>query len=74
MTRLILTFPTLFKVLAADKLLQGKVHCRTTPTPAGLSADICGVAIELLNRGQQDSALDLLRNNDLPPAGIHEVN
>jgi hypothetical protein len=73
MNRLILTFPTLFKVLAADKLLQGKVHCRTTPTPAGLSADICGVAIELLNRGQQENALELLRAHDLAPSGMHEV-
>lgn len=73
MSRLILTFPTLFQVLAADKSLSGKVACRPTPTPQGLSTDICGISLELLNRGQLDEALAILVEKALPPKGVHEL-
>jgi len=70
---LILTFPTLFKVLAADKLLRQQVSCRPTPTPQGLSSDICGVSVELLDRSQLTRALALLKADGNPPSGQHEV-
>ena len=73
MTRLILTFETLFKVLAADKLLRTKVSCRPTPTPAGLSSSICGMSLELLDAAQHEVALSSLRNAGLEPSGIHEI-
>ncbi|MBX9770348.1 MAG: DUF3343 domain-containing protein, partial [Candidatus Obscuribacterales bacterium] len=54
MPRLILTFPTMFDVLAADKLLRTKFNCRPTPTPPGLSTSICGMSLELLNPEERD--------------------
>jgi hypothetical protein len=74
MSRLILTFPTLTQVLAADKMLRDHVQCRPTPTPAGLSADICGVSIELLEQQQKQQALSILEEAQLKPSGIHELN
>lgn len=74
MSRLILTFDTLFQVLSADKILRGKVRCRTTPTPPGLSASICGVSIELLDRNQLPLTIELLEEHSLSPSGVHEIN
>jgi hypothetical protein len=74
MSRLILTFPTLFQVLAADKLLRGsRIVCRPTPTPQGLSADICGVSVELLDPSQLEQARKALADNQLPAKGEHQV-
>ena len=74
MTRLIMTFETLFQVLAADKALKGKVSSRPTPTPPGLSAAICGMSIEILEPEQKELALKHLANASLTPAGIHDVD
>jgi hypothetical protein len=73
MSRLILTFPTLFQVLAADKALQGRVNFRPTPTPPGLSADICGMSIELLHFDDKHNALTALSECNLEPSGVHEI-
>lgn len=73
MSRLILTFETLFQVLAADKALREQVSCRPTPTPPGLSTAICGVSIELLNQTQRDDALQLLGSKNLSPSGVHQL-
>lgn len=73
MTRLILTFNTLFQVLAADKALRPQVACRTTPTPPGLSTAICGMSIELLEPKQKEQALLALQQASLKPSGIHQV-
>lgn len=73
MTRLILTFETVFQVLSADKLLRDRVDCRTVPTPAGLSSSICGISIELLNHSQEENALSVLENGRLCPKGIHRI-
>jgi hypothetical protein len=73
MSRLILTFPTLFQVLAADKALRGQVDCRPTPTPQGLSTDICSVSLELLAPDQLDQALKILAQHSLQPKGTHKV-
>ena len=74
MSRLILTFETLFLVLAADKLLKSQVRCRPTPTPAGLSASICGMSIELLESDRVDFALALLHEAENDPAGVHQID
>lgn len=73
MTRLILTFETVFQVLAADKLLKSEINCRTVPTPSGLSSSICGISIELLDHCQESQALKSLENGQLPPKGVHHI-
>lgn len=73
MSRIILTFETLFKVLAADKALREHVSCRPTPTPAGLSTAVCGVSLELLDQSQRDQALKRLADNNLAPNGLHDL-
>ena len=73
MSRLILTFPTLPRVLAADKTLRDRIDCRPTPTPSGLSADICSISLELLDQAQRQQALDILNAAALPPSGVHEI-
>lgn len=74
MTRLILTFETVFQVLAADKLLKERFQCRTVPTPAGLSTSICGISIELLQAGQEKEALSCLESDKLSPSGVYHVH
>lgn len=74
MTRVILTFETLFQVLAADRALRGKFHTRPTPTPPGLSTSICGMSLELLEPGEQELALEHLAEASLNPAGVHQVD
>lgn len=73
MTRLILTFETLFQVLAAEKLLKDRFKCRTTPTPAGLTTSICGISLELLEPSRKEEALQNLEQENLNPIGMHEV-
>jgi len=77
MARVILTFETLHKVLAADKALRAdrtnSFKCRPTPTPPGLSESICGMSIELLEPARKDELLHFLQENDLAPKGVHEV-
>lgn len=73
MSRLILTFESLFQVLAADKALREHVDCRATPTPSGLSTSICGVSLELLDPQEKDTALSILEQQKLCPHGIHEI-
>lgn len=74
MSRIILTFETLFQVLAADKLLRSYVSCRPTPTPPGLTTAVCGVSLELLDQKQRDEAVQRLQDQNLAPSGIHELN
>ncbi|HEY9870442.1 MAG TPA: DUF3343 domain-containing protein [Candidatus Obscuribacterales bacterium] len=74
MARLILTFNTLFQVLAADKLLRRSFACRPTPTPPGITDSICGMSLELLDLSQQDAALACLEQASLPPNGVHELD
>lgn len=73
MSRVILTFETLFQVLAADKFLRGQIDCRPTPTPPGLSTAVCGVSLEILNLQQRENAIKLLQEKSLSPNGIHEL-
>lgn len=73
MSRFILTFETLFQVLAADKALREHVSCRPTPTPPGLTTAVCGVSVELLDPSQKETALTMLSAQGLSPSGIHEL-
>ncbi len=73
MTRLILTFESVFRVLAADKLLRDQIKCRTVPTPSGLSSSICGISLELMEQEQAELALCMLKNDDINPVGVHRI-
>lgn len=73
MTRLILTFETVFQVLAADKALRPKIKCRTVPTPAGLSSSICGISLELMQLEQENEALCLLEQNQIKAVAVHHM-
>lgn len=82
--RIILTFSSLQQVLKAEKQLRltGDVRfaCRATPTPPGLSADICGMSLELT---YQDSDLSkpsagadvvhFLNSKHLTPTGLYRI-
>jgi hypothetical protein len=76
--RLIFTFSTLHQVLAAEKKLRASVApkftCRPTPTPPGLSADICGMSLELLDLVEQDAAGRVLAEAGLSPHGQHLID
>jgi hypothetical protein len=74
MSRLIITFSTLFKTLQAEKILRAQISCRPTPTPPGLSSDICAVSVELLDQNKRGQALALLEKEGLTPSGIHEIS
>jgi hypothetical protein len=73
--RLILTFPTLHQVLAAERVLRESgdknLRCRATPTPPGLSESICGMAIEIFSIEQKDTAIKFLLNHRIEPSGCH---
>ena len=77
MARLILTFETLHKVLAAEKALRAdqtrSFLCRPTPTPPGLSESICGMSIEVLELERREEVLTFLQQQDLSPTGVHEL-
>jgi len=76
--RLILTFPTLHQVLAAEKALRENgdklLLCRPTPTPPGLSQSICGMAIEIFAVEERDRAVQFLESQGLTPSGVHMVS
>jgi len=74
MTRTIITFETVFQVLAADKVLREKVSCRTVPTPSGLSSSICGISIEILEPENEQLAFATLKTAGIEPKGIHHCN
>jgi nicotinamide riboside kinase len=71
--RIIITFESLQQVLKAEKLLResDNFKCRTTPTPPGLSSDICSMSIELYDPKSQDNALAHLQKHGLVPSGVH---
>jgi hypothetical protein len=76
MARIILTFPSLRSVLAAEKALRENetpFDCRVTPIPPQLAHKVCGIAVELLSLSERKRAVDLLTKIDLSPSGIHDV-
>jgi hypothetical protein len=76
MPRLLLTFRTLRLVLGANKALRDcnrSFQCRVTPVPAQIEKSVCGMAVEILDRTQFDSAVKFLSESDLEPTGIHEI-
>lgn len=74
MIRLIITFETLFQVLAADKVLRDLVSIRPVPTPPGLGSDICGVSLEVLDLKQQSKVEQLLEERQMHPKGFHHTS
>lgn len=78
MPRTILTFSTLHNVLAAERALQANpdksFKCRPTPTPPGLSSDICGMSVELLEPFILQDILQYLNQSGMPPRGVHELD
>ncbi len=75
MPRLILTFKTLQRVMAAEKILRFEkgFKCRVTPVPHGLSDTVCGMAVELLNDTEKTAALTALEAINLSPSAVHEI-
>jgi hypothetical protein len=76
MPRFLLTFRTLRLVLGANKALREShagYRSRVTPVPAQLEKAICGMAVEILDPTQRNSAVEFLTESGLEPTGIHEV-
>lgn len=75
--RLILTFPTLHKVLAAERALrtakEAVFKIRPTPTPPGLCTSICGMSIEILDEDQRNQILEFLQSKSIETSGLFEV-
>lgn len=83
--RIILTFSSLQQVLKAEKQLRltGDVRfaCRATPTPPGLSADICGMSLELTYQDPDLSkpsasadVVHFLNSKHLTPKGFYKID
>lgn len=76
MKRLIFTFESPIKVLAADKALRDvlSTRCRPVPTPPQLSQSLCGMSIELLEPKDRELALSILKAASLEPTGVHTMD
>lgn len=76
MQRLILTFESPIKVLAADKALRAvlKNRCRPIPTPSQISQSVCSMSIELYEPQDQKLALSILKAASLKPTAIHRID
>ncbi len=76
--RVIFTFPSLHLVLKAEKLLREaddrRLLARATATPPGLSSDICGMSIELLEPAHKNLARQYLEERELMPQGVYELD
>ena len=77
MIRHIITFANLHQVLSAEKTLReaaGKdFRVRPTSTPPGLDEAICGMSLEVLEGSRVEDVVQYLRQRDLTPRGVHEV-
>lgn len=81
MTRVLLTFESLHKLLAAEKSLKQSDKntraetpaVRPTPTPANLSESVCGMSLEILKPEEIETVLARLEKADLSPAHVHEL-
>ncbi len=74
MTRVLLTFETLHKLLAAEKSLkQSGSKVRPTPTPPKLSESVCGMSLELLAPEKKDQVLIHLQKIGIEPKRVHEL-
>jgi len=75
--RIIITFETTHKVLAAEKALKSakekNFRFRPTPTPPGLTDSVCGMALEVLNKDQKEVIVDFLMSRQIAPQGVFEV-
>ena len=75
--RIILTFETTHKVLAAEKALKSakerNFRFRPTPTPPGLTESVCGMALEVLSTEQKQDIIDFLDSQRIAPKGVFEI-
>lgn len=102
MSRVILTFETLHRLLAAERLLRGSesgepptgvlknnepaasasgqapvegtFKVRTTPTPPGLSASVCGMSLEIMRHEDLEAVLHRLESASSSPKGVHRLD
>lgn len=77
MTRVLLTFESLHKLLAAEKIIcelgQESLFVRPTPTPPQFADTVCGMSLEILSMETKDEILNHLKVSNLEPENIHEV-
>ena len=77
MTRVLLTFESLHKLLAAEKsiseLNRKTLFVRPTPTPPQFADTVCGMSLEILSLDSKDEILKHLKFSNLEPENIHEV-
>ena len=75
MPRILLTFATTHKLLAAEKRLKKleDIRVRPTPTPAHLTESVCGMSLELLTTDKLEALLVVLAEHSLEPSGVHEL-
>jgi hypothetical protein len=75
--RIIITFETTHKLLAAEKALksakESNFRFRPTPTPPGLTESVCGMALEVLIAGQKQDIINFLDSQKIAPKGVFEI-
>ena len=78
MKRVLLTFESLHKLLAAEKSIstfdnqKKNYRVRPTPTPPQYSNKVCGMSLEILSPDFLDQILEHLRVAELEPENVHE--
>ncbi|MBC8000384.1 MAG: DUF3343 domain-containing protein [Leptolyngbya sp.] len=76
--RIILTFPTLHHVLAAEKVLRENSETassiRPTPTPPGLTSAVCGMSLEITRAENENLVLACLEKNGKNPVAVHQLS
>lgn len=77
MTRVLLTFESLHKLLAAEKSISEAGNraflVRPTPTPPEIADTVCGMSLEILSRDLKEPIVEHLNNSNLKPKDIHEI-
>lgn len=75
--RIIMTFETTHKLLAAEKVLKSAperaFRFRPTPTPPGLTDSVCGMSLEILSLDQKPDIIDFLSQHQIQPKAVHEI-
>lgn len=77
MTRVLLTFETLHKLLAAEKsvkeLDRNSILVRPTPTPPSISEAVCSMSLEILDPELSERILLHLEQVGLVPRAVHKI-
>ena len=77
MTRVLLTFESLHKLLAAEKSIievgNRAYLVRPTPTPPEIADTVCGMSLEILSLELKESIVKHLNDSQLKPKDIHEI-